>query len=405
MKQQIEGFYKEAYQGHPPEVWTLGLITLINRMGTMVLPFLTIYLTTVLDFDLAQAGILVGMFGFGSLGGSYIGGKLSDIIGPIAVIIASLALGGAMFFLMAFATSFNSLLILILLAAFFGEAYRPAITAAVGHYTKALEVGRSVAVIRLAINVGMGVAPAVAGFMAVFMSYQWLFWFDSFTCIGAAGYLWYKSRQWHHQPKEQPDMAMSGKEEDVKKPSENREYLLFLLATLLLGFGFVQWFHTVPLFIKTEWGFDERYIGGMKGLSSLLIVLLEMPLVHAVEISRKVKWSILLGTLFFALSFAPFLFAHSLTWLVLAFLLVTMGEITYLPFNNALPLRMAPLSQRGSYISWYWVTWSLASIAGPYWGMAFIERFGFSQFWIFLIAIISLSLLISARLLVIRKET
>ena len=100
----------------------------------MVIPFLTIYLTTVLHFDLTQAGILVGSFGIGSLGGSYFGGKLSDRIGPIPVIIASLSLGGSMLFLMAFASSFNSLLLLILLASLFGEAYRPAIGAAVGHY-------------------------------------------------------------------------------------------------------------------------------------------------------------------------------------------------------------------------------------------------------------------------------
>jgi len=37
--------------------------------------------------------------------------------------------------------------------------------------------------------------------------------------------------------------------------------MLFLLATFIMGLGFIQWFHTVPVFIKNEWGFDERYIG------------------------------------------------------------------------------------------------------------------------------------------------
>jgi MFS family permease len=307
-------------------------------------------------------------------------------------------LGGSMLFLMAFASSFNSLLLLILLASLFGEAYRPAIGAAVGHHTKASETGRSMAVIRLAINLGMGVAPAVAGFMAVFMSYQWLFWFDSFTCIAAAGYLWYKAKQWHTSPEEPQDISISKEAEETKAPSENRSYLLFLLATLLLAFGFVQWFHTVPLFIKSVWGFDERYIGALKGMSSLLIVLFELPLVHAIEISRKVKIAVLLGTLFFALSFIPFMMGSSLGACVIAFVLVTAGEMTYLTFNNAIPLRMAPLSQRGAYISWYWMTWSLASIAGPYWGMGFIEQFGFQYFWPFIIGLLAISLVISWRL-------
>ena len=72
--------YKNAYSGLSRSTWLLSLVMLVNRSGTMVLPFMTIYLTGI-GFTLFQAGIVVGLFGAGSICGGYIGGKLTDKIG------------------------------------------------------------------------------------------------------------------------------------------------------------------------------------------------------------------------------------------------------------------------------------------------------------------------------------
>ncbi|MCB0682893.1 MAG: hypothetical protein KDC32_18645, partial [Saprospiraceae bacterium] len=57
--------YRDSFAGLSPAIWWLALITLINRSGTMVLPFLTIYLTQALDFSLQQAGWVMSCFGLG----------------------------------------------------------------------------------------------------------------------------------------------------------------------------------------------------------------------------------------------------------------------------------------------------------------------------------------------------
>ncbi|MEK7225946.1 MAG: MFS transporter, partial [Bacteroidota bacterium] len=38
--------YRNAYSGLSKQTWLLSLIMLINRSGTMVIPFMTLYLTT-----------------------------------------------------------------------------------------------------------------------------------------------------------------------------------------------------------------------------------------------------------------------------------------------------------------------------------------------------------------------
>ena len=81
--------YLNTFRGLSKEVWWLALITLINRAGTMVIPFLSLYLTTNLHFSLDDVAWIMTAFGFGSLAGSWIGGKLTDKIGYYKLLFAS----------------------------------------------------------------------------------------------------------------------------------------------------------------------------------------------------------------------------------------------------------------------------------------------------------------------------
>ncbi len=390
--------YKESYSGHPREIWSLAILTFINRFGTMVLPFLTVYLTTVLGFSLKEAGLLVGAFGFGSLAGSYGGGRLSDRFGANIVIVLSLLLSGVFFIFLQWAYTFDNLFILIFLTALFGEAYRPAMMASVGDYVPLNKTGRTMAFIRLAVNLGWSAAPFIGGFVAATLGYKWLFWIDGLTCISAAIYFGLISRKWEKPSAKEEEKKNSTEEEAALPPLKNRNYLLFLIATFLMGFAFIQWFHSVPVFIKSEWGFDERYIGIMMGMNGLLIVLIEMPAIHAIEKAKKIMLSVLAGLFFISISFLPFLLPKALIFCFLAMFFFTLGEIFYLPFNNSIPLNMSPLSKRGEYMSWYWMTWSLTNITGPIFGLAFIDTFGFPAFWTMLSILVGISLIMNVQL-------
>ena len=69
-------------------------------------------------------------------------------------------MGGLFLFILQFVTTFYPLLIFIFLAAFTGEAYRPAVMAAAGNFVDKTKTARTVGLIRLAINLGFGAAPA-----------------------------------------------------------------------------------------------------------------------------------------------------------------------------------------------------------------------------------------------------
>ena len=98
--------YLNTFKGLSKEVWWLALITLINRAGTMVIPFLSLYLTEDLEFSLSNVGTLMVCFGLGSVVGCWLGGKLTDSIGYYKVMVRSLLSTGILFIGLQFLNTF-----------------------------------------------------------------------------------------------------------------------------------------------------------------------------------------------------------------------------------------------------------------------------------------------------------
>ncbi|MGB5007241.1 MAG: MFS transporter, partial [Ferruginibacter sp.] len=57
--------YRNAYAGINRRMWLLAVVMLINRSGTMVLPFMTLYCKHI-GYTTGQAGIVVAVYGIGS---------------------------------------------------------------------------------------------------------------------------------------------------------------------------------------------------------------------------------------------------------------------------------------------------------------------------------------------------
>lgn len=74
MLQRTIGIYKDSFGGLQSTVWLLSALQLINRSGTMVLPFMSMYMTQKLGATLSQAGVVLMCFGLGAIVGSFAGG-------------------------------------------------------------------------------------------------------------------------------------------------------------------------------------------------------------------------------------------------------------------------------------------------------------------------------------------
>ena len=179
--------YLENFRGLSKEIWMLSLVTLINRTGAMVIPFLSLYLMKELNFSFAQVGWIMTCYGLGSVLGTYVGGRITDIIGYYNVVVLSLLLGGLGFISLQWASGFYGVCSAIFVVMFLVDAYRPAIFVAAEAYSTPQTVTRAIALIRLAINLGFSIGPLVGGIIIATAGYKAIFWIDGVSCMIAAG--------------------------------------------------------------------------------------------------------------------------------------------------------------------------------------------------------------------------
>lgn len=368
--------YLDAFRGLSAEVWWLALVALINRAGSMVIPFLSLYLTESMNFSLTQTGWILTCFGVGSLAGSWLGGKLTDIIGHYKVMVLSLMISAVFFVLLQFLSGFTAICIGVFFVMVAADLFRPAVFVALSAYSKPENRTRSVTLIRLAINLGFSVGPALGGLIITSLGYGGLFWVDGITCA-AAGVLLLMVLS----PKKRPsaDIGVPDKPLSVYK---DRPFLIFLLSMVLFGFCFLQYFSTIPLFYKTVHKLSEDEIGLVMAMNGFLIFVLEMPLIKYFE---HRKWSalqlIIGGIALLMLSFAVLNVSIWVGWIIIGMLFMTLGEMLAFPFSNAMALNRSRKGLQGEYMALYTIAFSFGHIFGHNGGMQLVERAGFTHTW------------------------
>lgn len=393
--------YINTFKGLSKEVWWLALITLINRAGTMVIPFLSLYLTESLNFTLTDVGWIMSAFGLGSVVGSWLGGKLTDKIGYYKVMLYSLLATGLLFIGLQFLNSFVSFSLGIFLVMVVADMFRPAMFVALSAYSKPENKTRSVTLIRLAINLGFSAGPAVGGVIITTMSYGGLFWVDGITCIMATIVLLYVLN-----PKKSTPLD-SVKVDNPESAYNDLPFLIFLGAMLLFGIVFLQYFSTMPLYYRETYSLTEFEIGLLLGMNGFLIFILEMPLIKWLENSRFTKTGLMIfGAILTGLSFMVLNITSWIGVLVIGMLFMTVGEMIAFPFSNAFAIDRAKKGNQGEYMALYSIAFSVAHIFGHNVGMQMASNYGFDNTWyvISMLAALCVVLLIILKQVLKRKK-
>jgi predicted MFS family arabinose efflux permease len=375
--------YKKSFSGLSPKVWVLSLAMLINRSGSMVLLFTSLYLTKELHYSLAQAGWVMSLYGVGSILGSYTGGWLTDKGNFYDIMISSLIICACVLFSMVFVTSLYGICIIIFLYAFTADTFRPANSSAIAFYSQDTNRTRSVSLVRMATNLGFTIGPAVGGFVAHYLGYKWLFVIDASTSIFAACMLMI------NLPRRKIGHDASNKKQELA-PSAYKDYwyLLFIFLVAVYATCFFQIFASVPQYFSKVWEYDEDKIGLILALNGFLVVLIEMPLIMQLENNKNKFKYIIWGALCLPISFFLLLISHkNLPMALLYTLIITMSEIYAMPFMMNIALSRPDKSRQGQYAALYSIAYGIANIAAPLIGLGIAARYGFTTMFYVLIAV------------------
>ncbi len=379
--------YKNAFNGLTDKMWLLSIIMFINKSGTMVLVFMTLYCMKI-GYTLQQGGIVVALYGIGSLVGALVGGKISDAFGFYYTQFCALFFGGIMFIVLGFMKSYEAICVVTFFLAMINESFRPANASAIAHYSSPETRTQSFSLVRLSINLGFTFGSAIGGFLAS-KNYHLLFWVDGCTNIVASFFLLFLLPKVTKAQQNKPEVAKVVNEK-INSPYTDKKFLYFLFFQILFAACFFQLFTTIPIFFKKNLNISEFYFGVIMGASGLLIFAVEMILIFSLEGKKPYLVFITRGTFLMALSFLilNIPLANGILIASVAITVITIGEMLSMPFMNSYYIARSSQSTRGQYAGMYTMAWSAAQILGSMGGAAFANAYGFNNLW-YLVALVS----------------
>ena len=343
----------------------------------MVIPFLTLYLTNYHHYSIAQAGLVMGLFGAGAIAGGFFGGRLTDKFGFYPVQLIALSGGGIFFILLGLMPNYLLICIFTFLLSLVNESFRPANSTAIAHYSAPENRTRSYSLNRQAINLGWAVGGALGGLLAS-INYHLLFWVDGGTNLLAAALLW----KLMSKPASRKVSHQEVQHERNNSAYRDKYYLVFILFTTFFAICFFQMFTNLPVFFKQQLQFSERFIGFLMALNGLIITFIEMILIYQLEGKRSNLSYISIGVTLVCLSFLLYnIFPGGRGLAICGMIMVTIGEILSMPFMNSFWISRSSSTNRGQYAGLYTIAWATAQVLGPIVGSQVAQQLGFTSLW------------------------
>ncbi|ARU62950.1 MFS transporter [Tumebacillus avium] len=361
-----------------PVAWGVIIGTFFARAGFyMTMPYLAIYLHEVKGLSPELIGtILATSFLVGTLA-SFFGGTLSDRVGRFPVMVVSMLGWAGVFALFSLADAVWAFLVLSALSGLGRNVFEPTARALLTDITPC-EQQLSVFNARyFAINLGAALGP-LAGVMlgSAHSTLPLLITAGIYAVYGVGVAVLWKV---YGEPKRQGSGERVSFAETVRVVFQDKVFGLILLGNLFVYSAYAHIETTLAQYLGSAPGF----VDGVQIYTYLLltntisVVLLQYPVIHFTK-----KWSALRalttgGVLFAAGLWGFGLFDH-LFLLILAMIVMTIGEILCFIIGDVIIGQLAPENLRGAYFGAGGFPF-LGQSAGPWAGGLLLGWLGFGQ--------------------------
>jgi MFS family permease len=352
----------------PRDVWILQAGGLANMFGNGVIgPFLIIYLHNVRGISLGVAGLIVASNAAAALLSGFVGGALSDRIGPRAVLTGALlvmATGFALFPLIR--SPWHAFALNVVVGAGSGSFW-PSQSTLLSSLVPQARRHAAFAQQRMTMNLGIALGGLVAGAIARTDNpdtFTFLFLLNAATFLVFAGVLRLvpapRHREAHHEP---------GRYADVLRNSVFLAYIL--LNVIFIGAGIAVMSELLPPFAKNEAQVSEPAIGVLWFVFSGVVALAQLPIMKLVEGKRRMRGLALMGVVW-AATFLAVLAGGA--WLTgtqaaivfgIAVAVFAAGECLHGAIYAPLVVDLAEPRLLGRYMAFSSSSWQIGWLIGP----------------------------------------
>ena len=351
----------------PRPVWVLQVGGLTNSFGNgIVLPFLIIYLHNVRGIPLGLAGLAAAVNSLAAFGSGFVAGAVSDRLGPRHVLVAALLVMTIAISLFPLIRTVWDAYALNLLLGSGSGAFWPSQSSMLTGLAPPSARHSAFALQRLTMNLGVALGGLTGGLIARVAhpsSFTILFLLDACTFVGyavvAAGL---------PSPQRDPEHA-AGRYADVVRDRPFMRYVA--LNALFITIGMAVIVELLPPYAKNFAGVNEREIGVLWMINSLVIVLLQLPIAKLAEGHRRMQALALMGVLWAG---AMLVIGGAGTWfsgtaatglMAIAVITFGIGECLHGIVHGPLTADLAPPALVGRYMALGSQSWQIGWIVGP----------------------------------------
>jgi MFS family permease len=377
----------EFVAGFPRQYWLMITGSVLSQAGgSMVWPFMLIYVSGRLHLPLAAVASLVTIQGIASIASSFAAGAVADRIGRRAAMMTSLAGSGVCYLLLRGAGSYVEFALVMAALGASNPLFQVGADAMTADMIEPGDRARAYSVSRIASNAGFGIGPAIGGFLAS-TSYDLAF-------LGAAaGFLAYALLLLAFARETLVRHGAAVSAAAGAPPARGYGYVFrdrgYMAFVGLAGLGLVapsMFWILLAVYTKTSFGLPESQFGWLFVTNAAMCVFVQYFVTRATVRFRQLRVASA-GILIYAVGVGSVALMSGFWGFWLSMVVVSFGELLLVPTAAAYVARRAPADLRGRYVGTYWLTWGCARAVAPIIGGALNDGLGPTAIWIGALAI------------------
>ncbi|MFQ6001890.1 MAG: MFS transporter, partial [Anaerolineae bacterium] len=141
-------------------------------------------------------------------------------------------------------------------------------------------------------------------------------------------------------------------------------FLSFCGAYTLMTMAYAQFMIFLPVYIKELYAIPESRYGLIMTTNAAMVVLFQYSITRVTERYRAAP-VLAAGAFFTAIGAGSVALGGSFPLFLMSMVILTIGEMIFVPTSTAFVADVAPLTMRGRYMGVFGITWGIAFGVGP----------------------------------------